>query len=184
MARTRVRDPSFASLRVCPCTPRPRDMVLAVRDVRGPWRDNVQRDTTSDGMLALGHSRSGFTRALVAQQAEQPPCTRQAARSNRHRGHQKCRVPGVHGFLLVSTQWISVWRSWQRAWFGVTRPQVRDLPPRPVAATCLGVAGSPMAGPWAMNPLVPARVRPGRPKRIRAFRPSVSHTRPLKGGRP
>lgn len=31
--------------------------------------------------------------ALVAQQAEQPPCKRQAARSNRRRGHhQPCRV--------------------------------------------------------------------------------------------
>jgi len=34
-------------------------MVLVVRDVRGPWPDHVQRDTTSDGMLAFGHSRSG-----------------------------------------------------------------------------------------------------------------------------
>lgn len=56
----RVRDSSSAPLRVCPCTPRPRDMVLVVRDVRGPWPDHVQRDTTSDGMLAFGHSRSGL----------------------------------------------------------------------------------------------------------------------------
>ena len=55
----RVRDSSSAPLRVCPCTPRPRDMVLVARDVRGPWPDHVQRDTTSDGMLAFGHSRSG-----------------------------------------------------------------------------------------------------------------------------
>ena len=55
----RVRDSSSAPLRVCPCTPRPRDMVLVVRDVRDPWPDHVQRDTTSDGTLALGHSRSG-----------------------------------------------------------------------------------------------------------------------------
>lgn len=59
MARTRVRTSSFAPLRVCPCTPRSRDMVLMARDVRGPWPDHVQRDTTSDGMLAFGHSRSG-----------------------------------------------------------------------------------------------------------------------------
>jgi hypothetical protein len=55
-------------------------------------RSHVQRDTTSDGMLAFGHSRSGNTHALVAQQAEQPPCKRQAARSIRRRGHQTCRV--------------------------------------------------------------------------------------------
>lgn len=36
-------------------------MVLVVRDVRGPWPGPVQRDTTSDGMLAFGHSRSGIT---------------------------------------------------------------------------------------------------------------------------
>jgi hypothetical protein len=129
MARTRVRDPSFAPLRVCPCTPLLRDMVLAVRDVRGPWPDHVQRDTTSDGMLALGHSRSGTIHALVAQQgecrgsmpacggmdgtnarrvssrAEQPPCKRQAALSNRRRGHhQPCRVRldgrGHHSFKV------------------------------------------------------------------------------------
>ena len=85
----RVRDSSSAPLRVCPFTPRPRDMVLAVRDVRDPWPGHVQRDTTSDGMLAFGHSRSGTTQALVAQQAEQPPCKRQAARSNRRRGHHQ-----------------------------------------------------------------------------------------------
>lgn len=56
-------------------------------------RSHVRRDTTSDGMLAFGHSRSGNTHALVAQQAEQPPCKRQAARSIRRRGHhQTCRV--------------------------------------------------------------------------------------------
>lgn len=33
-----------------------------------------------------------WNHALVAQQAEQPPCKRQAARSNRRRGHQTCRV--------------------------------------------------------------------------------------------
>lgn len=57
----RVRDSSSAPLRVCPCTPRPRDRVLVVRDVRGPWPGPVQRDTTSDGMLAFGHSRSGLS---------------------------------------------------------------------------------------------------------------------------
>jgi hypothetical protein len=35
----------------------PRDMVLAARDVRDLWPGHVQRDTTSDGMLAIGHSR-------------------------------------------------------------------------------------------------------------------------------
>ena len=42
--------------------------------------------------------------ALVAQQAEQPPCKRQAARSNRRRGHQTCRVRldgrGHHSFKV------------------------------------------------------------------------------------
>jgi hypothetical protein len=33
-------------------------MVLAMRDVRGLDQGFVQRDTTSDGMLALGHSQS------------------------------------------------------------------------------------------------------------------------------
>ena len=37
-------------------------------------------------------------------------------------------------------QFMSVWRSWQRACFGNTRPQVRSLPPRPTASVCLGVA--------------------------------------------
>ena len=42
--------------------------------------------------------------ALVAQQAEQPPCKRQAARSIRRRGHQICRVRldgrGHHSFKV------------------------------------------------------------------------------------
>lgn len=38
-------------------------MVLVARDVRGPWPGHVQRDTTSDGMLAFGHSRSGSSRS-------------------------------------------------------------------------------------------------------------------------
>ena len=42
--------------------------------------------------------------ALVAQQAEQPPCKRQAARSNRRRGHQTRRVRlagrGHHSFKV------------------------------------------------------------------------------------
>ena len=63
-------------------------MVLVARDVRGPWPGHVQRDTTSDGMLARGHSRSGFIHAPVAQLAEQPPCKRQVARSRRRRGPQ------------------------------------------------------------------------------------------------
>jgi hypothetical protein len=50
---------------------------------------HVQRDTASDGMLAFGHSRSGTAHALVAQPAEQPPCKRQVARSNRRRGHHQ-----------------------------------------------------------------------------------------------
>jgi hypothetical protein len=40
---------------------------------------------------ARAHPKWKFT-ALVAQQAEQPPCKRQAARSIRRRGHQMCRV--------------------------------------------------------------------------------------------
>ena len=38
------------------------------------------------------------------------------------------------------TFFLSVWRSRQRACFGNTRPQVRDLPPRPGSSVCLGVA--------------------------------------------
>lgn len=41
-------------------------MVLAARDVRGPDPDPVQRDTTSDGMLALGHSRSAVDATVSA----------------------------------------------------------------------------------------------------------------------
>ena len=48
---------------------------------------------------------------------------------------------GVGGsFPPAGTSFISVWRSRQRACFGNTRPQVRDLPPRPVSGVCLGVA--------------------------------------------
>ena len=90
-SRPRVRSSSSAPLRVCPCTPLPREMALAARDVRDTFLVHVQRDTTSDGMLAFGHSRSGFI-ALVAQPEEQPPCKRPVARSNRRRGHQTCRV--------------------------------------------------------------------------------------------
>ena len=72
MAKAWVRDPSSAPLRVCPCTPWPRDRVLVVRDVRGPWPDTVQRDTTSGGMLALGHSRSGGHRGLARCQNREP----------------------------------------------------------------------------------------------------------------
>ena len=43
------------------------------------------------GCSRVGTAEVDFT-ALVAQQAEQPPCRRQAARSNRRRGHQRCRV--------------------------------------------------------------------------------------------
>ena len=46
-------------LRVCPCTPLPRQMVLAVRDVRGLRPGHVQRDTASARMPAHGHNRSG-----------------------------------------------------------------------------------------------------------------------------
>ena len=88
----RVRDSSSAPLRVCPCTPRPRDRVLVVRDVRGPWPDHVQRDTTSDGTLALGHSRSGTFSPWLSRQGSRR-CKRQAARSISCRGHQQpCRV--------------------------------------------------------------------------------------------
>ena len=51
-----------------------------------PWPGHVQRDTTSDGTLARGHSRSGSPR-LRSSVAEQPPCKRQGARSNRRRRH-------------------------------------------------------------------------------------------------
>ena len=52
--------------------------------------------TCSETPHPTGCSRLGTaevdSHALVAQQAEQPPCKRQAARSNRRRGHQTCRV--------------------------------------------------------------------------------------------
>jgi hypothetical protein len=45
-------------------------MVLVVRDVRGSRPFGlVQRDTTSDGMLAFGHNRSGTTRCSAADSA-------------------------------------------------------------------------------------------------------------------
>lgn len=80
MAKTWVRDPSSAPLRVCPCTPLPHDMVLVARDVRGPWPDTVQRDTTSDGTPRAWAQPKWIPQALAARQAEQPPCERQAAR--------------------------------------------------------------------------------------------------------
>ena len=54
------------------------------------------RVTCSETPHPTGCSRLGTAEvdsiALVAQQAEQPPCKRQAARSIRRRGHQTCRV--------------------------------------------------------------------------------------------
>ena len=38
-------------------------------------------------------------------------------------------------YLPARTRFSSVWRRWQRAWFGTTRSQVRALPPRPVRST-------------------------------------------------
>ena len=84
----RVRDSSSAPLRVCPFTPLPRDMVLAVRDVRDPRpesraaRHHIRRDAR------VWAQPKWISIALVAQQAEQPPCKRQVARSKRRRGHQ------------------------------------------------------------------------------------------------
>lgn len=63
--------------------------------------------TCSETPHPTGCSRLGTAEvdsfALVAQQAEQPPCKRQAARSNRRRGHQNkscssswLRTPGFH----------------------------------------------------------------------------------------
>ena len=71
----------------------PRDMVLVARDVRGPRpesraaRHHIRRDAR------VWAQPKWISIALVAQQAEQPPCKRQAARSNRRRGHHPpCRV--------------------------------------------------------------------------------------------
>ncbi len=47
------------------------------------------------------------------------------------------------------------------------RPQVRDLPPRP-DKSAFGCGRSSMAEPWAVNPLVPVRLRPVTPKRMRS----------------
>ena len=77
----------------------------------------------------------------------------------------KAEVDG--SFPSAGTSFIfSVWRSRQRACFGNTRPQVRDLPPRPTLQRALGCGRSSMAEPWAVNPLVPVRLRPVTPKRI------------------
>ena len=113
-SRPRVRDSSSAPLRVCPFTPLPRDMVLTVRDVRDPRpepraaRHHIRRDAR------VWAQPKWISIALVAQQAEQPPCKRQAARSNRRRGHhQSSRVRrdgrGHHSLaspLLRSTRWM------------------------------------------------------------------------------
>ena len=64
--------------------------------------------TCSETPHPTGCSRLGTAEvdssALVAQQAEQPPCKRQAARSIRRRGHQTGRVrldgPGHHSFKV------------------------------------------------------------------------------------
>ncbi len=60
------------------------------------------------------------------------------------------------------------------------RPQVRDLPPRP-DKSAFGCGRSSMAEPWAVNPLVPVRLRPVTPKRIciRASRTRVAENRAL-----
>lgn len=65
-------------------------MVLVARDVRGHWPDHVQRDTTSDGTLAFGHSRSGFTRGPVAQQCREQP----SLGANMSRSSRRPRTPG------------------------------------------------------------------------------------------
>jgi hypothetical protein len=69
----------------------------------------VGQATCSETPHPTGCSRLGTAEvdslALVAQQAEQPPCKRQAARSNRRRGHQtlsRVRLdgPGHHSFKV------------------------------------------------------------------------------------
>ena len=67
------------------------------------------------------------------------------------------------------TNFISVWRRWQRACFGNTRPQVRDLPPRPIQRA-LGCGRSSMAELRDVTPPVPVRLRPATPKRMRQMR--------------
>ena len=82
-------------------------MVLAVRDVRGPWPDHVQRDTTSDGMLAFGHSRSGFTDCLKRRQmyggaaGSRAGVLRDAGASNMSRSSRRPRTP-LFGFAAAS----------------------------------------------------------------------------------
>ena len=57
------------------------------------WPSHVQRDTNVRRDARVWAQPKWFFLALVAQQAEQPPCKRQAARSSRRRGrHQTCRV--------------------------------------------------------------------------------------------
>ena len=81
-------------------------MVLVARDVRDPRpepraaRHHIRRD-------ARVWAQPKWIHAFVAQQAEQPPCKRQAARSNRRRRHhQPCRVrlagPGHRDFSPVT----------------------------------------------------------------------------------
>lgn len=65
----------------------------------------------------------------------------------------------------AGTRFISVWRSWERIAFGTRGSQVRDLPPRP-DRRALGRGRSSMEEPWAVNPLVPVRLRPVTPKRM------------------
>ena len=72
----------------------------SVAAARWCWRRGMcaapGRATCSETPRSTGRSRLGTaevdSHALVAQQAEQPPCNRQAARSIRRRGHQTCRV--------------------------------------------------------------------------------------------
>ena len=92
--RPRVRDSSSASLRVCPFTPMPREMVLAVRDVRDPRpepraaRHHIRRDAR------VWAQPKWISIALVDQQAEH---LSPKAPPHRSRSSRRPRTPLFQG---------------------------------------------------------------------------------------
>jgi hypothetical protein len=92
------------------------------------------------------------------------------------------RVGGSFPPAGTSSSSFSVWRSRQRACFGNMRPQVRNLPPRPITCVRLGVAVVQRQEPRDVTPLISVRSRSVTPKGMRnlASRTRAAEYRPLK----
>ena len=95
------------------------------------------------GRVQRRHIRSPrwAERAIASLIGTRTRCIRERAAHSRAPSKlcsQRPRLQRIRTFCFVQS--ISVWRSWQRACFGNTRPQVRYLPPRPTLSVRLGVA--------------------------------------------